>query len=931
MKSQKPRKRLPVNPSLEHLQKQAKRIAKQNPSLKLAETQHQIARDYGCKNWTELTRVVEVMRRGADQLVNVLTKVEPLPKAARSGDIEDIRRILQGGQFTQLDLDQGLAHALWYDGHGWASRKAIADLLLEHGADPDGQYGSNYGPIVFGTGEAQEPEGLQYLIDAGADVTFPPIQTKYGVQCPMSQVLGAYIRGNNDRKHRCIDILLKHGACIPPDVSPPILAIHRGDAAQLGEMLQRDRDLLKRRFPDMPYGNMRLRGATLLHCAVEFGEIECVEELFKCWADINMQADVIDGIGGQTAFFHAINTFGDKNFGMLEYLVKRVGQWIDMSVRATWQLFDKIQPEPMTPLEYAEYAINLDTRKWRSKVEEELAILRNLDKATQLKQAILRTEMPAINGLLNEHPELLTPALWPPAIYESKSLAVTKLLLERGLDPNRCSAPRLPLHLAVYQVLPDIVESLLEAGADPNFLNSLGERPLELLDAYEPRPVGDSDTKRIRELLVQAGARMDFISSVRMGDIQNLKEMLAGGLAIPPSALHAAARSGRAEVVKLLLLHGANPDEINEKKNTPLWFSAQSPSKPASNRVEVMKQLLDAGADINRRCENGSTALHFAAWRGPVEVVEFLLSRSARNWIADAEGKLPIDYANRSNVSPDKESIVKLFSEPRIESPLFREAVGAITAGDLNTLQRLLKEYPDLVHARAEEKGEFAGSYFSHPYLLEFVPENPIRTRKLPPNICEITQAIIDAGSPLEAINKTLRLAASGDVPRECGVQTELLELLVRNGADATEGLNAAIGEGQWNAAETLLRLGAQFGLKAAAGLGRVERLTEMLSSLPSVEELALAADAAIRGGHTDCVKLLLDAGLPASTCIPNHPYSATLLHQAAWFGHRAIVELFHKRGADLTETDTQFKGTPADWARHAGHMEISEWLLSKQ
>jgi ankyrin repeat protein len=929
MKSQKPRKRLPVNPSLEHLQKQAKRITKKNPALKLAEAQHQIAQGYGCRNWAELTHVVEVMRRGADQLVNVVREVEPLPKAARGGDIEEIRRILQGGQFTQLDLDQGLAHALWYDGPSWVVRKAIADLLLEYGADPNGQYGSNFGPIIFGTGGS--PEGLQYLIDAGADVTFPPIQTKYGAVCPMSQALGPYIRDNKDRKHRCIDILLKHGAYIPPEVSPPILAIHRGDAAQLGELLDHNRELLTRRYRDMPYGNMRLRGATLLHCAVEFGEIECAEELFKRWADINMQADVIDGIGGQTAVFHAINTFGDKNFEMLEYLVKRVGQWIDMSVRATWQLFDKVQPKPMTPLEYAEYAINLDTRKWRSKVDEELAILRNLDKTTQLKQAILRTDMPAINGLLNEHPELLTPALWPPAIYESKSLPVTKLLLERGLDPNRCSAPRLPLHLAVYQVLPDIVESLLEAGADPHFLNSLGERPLDLLDAYEPRPVGDPDTKRIREMLIQAGAQIDFMSSVRMGDMQTLKELLADGIAIPPSALHAAARSGRAEVVKLLLLHRANPDETNEKKNTPLWFAAQSPAKPASNRIDVMKLLLDAGADINRRCENGSTALHFAAWRGPVEVVEFLLSRGARNWIADDRGKLPIDDAKGSNMSQNKENIVKLLSEPRIENPVFREAVDAISAGDFKALKKLLKDHPNLVHARAEEKGEYAGVYFSHPYLLEFVPENPIRTRKLPPNIGEIAQAIIDAGAAHEAINKTLTLAASGCVPRECGVQTELLELLVRNGADATGGLNAAIDEGEWNAAETLLRLGAQFGLKASAGLGRAERLKEMLSSSPNVEELAQAANAAIRGGHAGCVRLLLDAGLPASTCIPNHPYSATLLHQAAWFGHQAIVELLYDRGADLTVTDTQFQGTPAGWASHAGHAELSEWLRTKE
>ena len=91
------------------------------------------------------------------------------------------------------------------------------------------------------------------------------------------------------------------------------------------------------------------------------------------------------------------------------------------------------------------------------------------------------------------------------------------------------------------------------------------------------------------------------------------------------------------------------------------------------------------------------------------------------------------------------------------------------------------------------------------PISMEFVPENPVRTRKLPRNVCKIAQAIIDAGASPEAIDKTLGLAASGSVPRECGVQTELLELLaVRNGADATHGLNGAIDEGEWSAAENV-------------------------------------------------------------------------------------------------------------------------------
>lgn len=372
------RKKLPVKPSLEHLQKQARRRQRQFPSLKLAEVQHQLAREYGCNNWAELAHVVETMLRGADQLVNVQKEVEALPKAARAVDLKTVRQILDEGNFTHHDLDAALAHALWYgDESNWEIRKAIADLLLAHGADPDGQYGSGYGPIIFGTAECLQPESLQYLIDAGADVTFPPIQTKYGPACPYSHT-GTYVRGRNERKHRYIDLLLQHNAWLPPEVTPPILAIHRGDAKQLAALLDASPDLCSRRFPDMPFGNMELRGATLLHCAIEFGEIECAEELLKRGADINIKADLIDGIGGQTPIFHAINTNGDANFSTLEYLINRFGSKISMTVRATWRAYGEVQPNPMTPLEYAENAAKEDARKWRHRIDEELAVLRAL-------------------------------------------------------------------------------------------------------------------------------------------------------------------------------------------------------------------------------------------------------------------------------------------------------------------------------------------------------------------------------------------------------------------------------------------------------------------------------------------------------------------------------------------------------------------------
>jgi hypothetical protein len=54
---------LPVNPSLEHLRKQAKellsKLRQANPEVRLAEAQHAIARQYGFASWPKLKVYVE--------------------------------------------------------------------------------------------------------------------------------------------------------------------------------------------------------------------------------------------------------------------------------------------------------------------------------------------------------------------------------------------------------------------------------------------------------------------------------------------------------------------------------------------------------------------------------------------------------------------------------------------------------------------------------------------------------------------------------------------------------------------------------------------------------------------------------------------------------------------------------------------------------
>jgi ankyrin repeat protein len=921
------RKRLPVKPSQENLKKQAKRRAKLD-AIQLAESQHRLAGEYGCRNWAELMHVVETMLRGSDQVAYVKYEMEALPKAANRSDIETVRAILASGEFTQHDLDLALARSVL----AFDTRADIARLLVEHGADPDGQYGSDYGPIVFVTGECLDPDGLQFLIDHGADVTAGPIDTKYGKVCIMSHTLGTYARGSNERKHRMIDILLKHGAFVPPEVTPLFMTIHRGDAKGLADLIDTDRSLLKRRFVDMPYGNIALGGATLLHCAVEFGEIECIDELFKRYADINMKADVIDGVGGQTPIYHAINTVRDWNFPVLEHLADKVGKNIDMTVKATWRRFGEVQAAPLTPLEYAEKAEReIDPKQAgnRPRVKDELELLRSLDRRGQLKNAIRGNDVAAVTHALDEHPELLTPELWPPAIFETKSLEITKLLLDRGLNPDLCSAPRKPLHLAVYQCLADIVELLIECGADVNQLNPLGERPLDLLDAYEPRPVGDPDARRIRAALLKAGAVDDIHSAVRAGDVEAVGRLLDADPANletkePWPPLFSAARSGRVEVAKLLIARGANVNAPNSKANTPLWFACQSPAQ-AEDRRAVAKLLIDSGARVRDGCEDGSTALHFAAWRGPVAMVELLISRGAKEWQQDDHGKKPIEYA-RDGVAADKDQIVALLDRPVIRDPAFKAAVAAIQAGDLSSLRRLLVAHPNLVHDRAIEPDCYPPSYFSNPKLLWFVADNPNLIEKMPVNTIDITAAIIDAGAEKEDLDYTLGLVMTSRPAREQHLQRPLINLLVSRGATVTtDAILSTLGHGEIDAVHALLDAGLPLTTPIAAGIGWGAKLKSLLTEATDTE-IHAALSMAVINRQLDAARLCIQAGADMNRFMVVHAHSLPI-HQAAVNDDAPMLRLLVESGAKLDIRDTLWNGTPLGWAIH-GKMAAAEAYL---
>ena len=107
------------------------------------------------------------------------------------------------------------------------------------------------------------------------------------------------------------------------------------------------------------------------------------------------------------------------------------------------------------------------------------------------------------------------------------------------------------------------------------------------------------------------------------------------------SPLHLAAHYGHTALVELLLHNNAPVDlrSTNQMANTALHAAL------AGRRADVVKILLDAGADVNAKQHGGWTPLHAAAANGDRALVDLLLARGAKPSLANDAGATPASTA----------------------------------------------------------------------------------------------------------------------------------------------------------------------------------------------------------------------------------------------------------------------------------------------
>ena len=106
------------------------------------------------------------------------------------------------------------------------------------------------------------------------------------------------------------------------------------------------------------------------------------------------------------------------------------------------------------------------------------------------------------------------------------------------------------------------------------------------------------------------------------------------------TALHLAAEAGRADVVTLLIDHGASVSALDQMKHTPFTIAL------VSGHLEIADKLLRLGADVNQRTEPFSvTPVMWAALSGRVNQVDFLIRSGSDVQARDARGQTPLHHA----------------------------------------------------------------------------------------------------------------------------------------------------------------------------------------------------------------------------------------------------------------------------------------------
>jgi ankyrin repeat protein len=419
-------------------------------------------------------------------------------------------------------------------------------------------------------------------------------------------------------------------------------------------------------------------GSTALAWAAHRGDVETVELLLRARANANAADD------------HGVTP--------LALACENADAAIVEKLLAAGAKADVVQSNGVTPLMIAARTGNVAIVTQLLARGAPVSVATSKTKQTALMWAVAEGRRDAVQLLIDAHADVhATSAMgFSPLLFAARNgdVDIAKLLLAAGVDANECGGDGThPLALAIVSGQADFARFLLDQGADANgsmfgvsalhaaagsvemwlreWLRVRGidgvfgsgvvglNRParLDMVKALlthgaDPNARIETSTGVQGWLTIKRGAFEPF--SIGTGDLKGATPLWV--------AAFSSNRGGTdPQVLKALLDGGADHTLTTADGTTPLMAAAGlgqgtfSPGKPRGDRSmgaeEAVKILVEAGADVNATNEAKFAVLHGAAFRGLNEVIEYLVQKGANIDAQDFTGRTAFRIAEGTKQS----------------------------------------------------------------------------------------------------------------------------------------------------------------------------------------------------------------------------------------------------------------------------------------
>lgn len=214
----------------------------------------------------------------------------------------------------------------------------------------------------------------------------------------------------------------------------------------------------------------------------------------------------------------------------------------------------------------------------------------------------------------------------------------------------------LPLNVAVSSNSADMVEFLIQHGADVNAANQAADNYSGIVREYTSLhwAARGNASLNITQILINHGADVNAVNQ----DSDNL--------------LCVYARAGKLAQVQLLLDNGADATAVMQDGLTPLHIAA------SYGNVAISQLLIDHGANVNATWIG--LPLHLAITHGALAEVQLLLDNEANIHLLDRDGNTALHLAIKSAwTEAEKFAMVNLLFQytEMVPIEIDQEAVGA--------------------------------------------------------------------------------------------------------------------------------------------------------------------------------------------------------------------------------------------------------------